>query len=257
MTSSIHEGPETGGPSSVSFWTVAHRKFDHLSGIVRNAFLENQDEAIGVQVSKGDWRSTSPLWDDPEAGGAVPAWTMISFVNGLDQDLLRIQLDAAKALLPRVENGLRAAELSDEFLIDWSNFCHSAAGVEVAYLARQSLGNRRQGRAGGRAVQVASEPHDIWFSRQFLALRKKGRTRAHILEQLRCLIVEAISDPRKCPAGITIEWLEHFVIRDAKSDNYQQLRDRYLNDISIQKATALAASEFERLPPLLKVGNLR
>jgi len=179
MTSSIHESLGITGVSSSSFWAVAHRKFDHFSGIVRHAFLESEEEAIGVQVSKGNWRSTSPMWEDPEVGGAVPAWTMVPFVSGLDQDFLRIQLEAVKALLPRVESGLRAAELSDEFLIDWSNFCHSAAGVEVAYLARQSLGNRRQGRAGGLAVQVASEPHDIWFSRQFLALRKKGNTNGH------------------------------------------------------------------------------
>ncbi|PHJ50582.1 hypothetical protein VF02_38135 [Nostoc linckia z1] len=234
------------------FWDFAGRKFREISDVVRNGFLETFDDAIGVRGQNGHWHSKSPQWEDVDVGRPVSAWTMLPYVEGLDQDLLFHHLEAAQVLLPRIERSLRARVLTDQFLVEWSQFCQHASVVEFAYLARKSLGNRRQGKAGGDKVRVASDVHDVWFARQFLALSTKGMKRDAVLWEVKVLLENAMVGKSVLPAGITREWIGHFFVSRSPPNEPRKLRDRYLSDLSGVTMKQLAASDLAGIPPLLK-----
>lgn len=185
-----------------------------------NMFLETKQEAIGERISPGNrktgrkakWRDTAPRWEDDEHGRSVRAWSMIPYVDALDQESLQQRLEAGKHLLASVEQRIAARELTPELLYEWGLLNRWAGALQLVYHAKPDVGRLRESTDN-------LDAHKRWFAHYFLRIYKHGQME-HARSKMESFINTVFDE---LPEGDERDWFSRF-LSDVPSDSQEGAR---------------------------------
>ena len=163
-------------------WQEMYDRFTELKWVVSNTRLEAFEEARD---------RTYPEWFDEGIGLKVRAWNLIPYRRGVDPDLLELAVEAAKTVIPQLEESFERRELTAEFARLWGGFCQTAGLVNFVFgLEVDDLGPVRAGKAGGDARSV--NPQRKWVAHCIERLLSKGLKRNEAERELASYIKQMV-----------------------------------------------------------------
>lgn len=240
--------------------------FDFHFSELRDLFammIETKDQAIGERDNdagtkpsptgrkqgkrkRSQWTAKTPQWDSEF--GKVRSWLLVPYVDGIDYQELRNDIELARPLIDLVASGLAERKVTLQLLAAWGGLNYVGGQINVVYGAEPTVGHARSALAGGDARRIGSENHQRWFAHYFLRLYRRGNRKA--VEKAIETLINSIIDGN-VDGDFDVKWFEEFLFIDdaVPSDNRYPLRAAYNEDsLSVKRMKELVAKGSEGIP---------
>ena len=211
--------------SDEDYWESIEFALSEIRDLLNMRF-ETKIEAIGKPVlppekdKAAKWKSAPPIWNDPEAGGPVRAWNLLSYVDALDQIDVLERFEVAASLLASVERRISARELSPSFLHEWGLLNRYAGAIDLIYHSETDVGRLRQALAGRDTSEIVTDEHLRWYSFCFLYAEaekirlSENSKRKFVEDDVIWRIQRIIDGELELPSGYNVEWFRCFLGAD-------------------------------------------